>query len=197
MEVSRPLDAVASDLVVNEVLVVFRNSKVRDLVISHSSNLAGRVDGTGRPTAGTRIEIPQELKETFGLLARFGTRLRARHGEGTKRHIKFDDYAGSLYTNVKLPGDMEWTRVTPDMAREDIDRSLHEENTRNQKRLAAKLVSGPRDRLKLPMVMTAPGSRPRQGSDATGRGKESGELAGIPPGKRPRWNAPGGQSSRT
>ena len=65
LEVFRPLDTVPSDLVVNEVLVVFKIARIQDLVISHSANLANRVDGDGRPTAGTRIEIPPELKETF------------------------------------------------------------------------------------------------------------------------------------
>ena len=54
------------------------------------------------------MEVPTELQETFRLLSRFGTRLLARHGEGTRRNIKFDDYSGTLFTNVKLPGPGLW-----------------------------------------------------------------------------------------
>ena len=114
----------------------------------------GNFDKEGRPTAGIRLEIPEELKDTFRLLARFGTRLRARHGDGTKRHIKFDDFSGTLYTNIKLPGDTTWTKVTPAMAREDLEASHREENARHQKRLATKLVPGPQERLReqMPVV---------------------------------------------
>lgn len=109
------------------------------------------MDKEGRPTAGIQMEVPSELDETFRLLHRFGTRLRARHGAGTKRHIKFDDFGRSLYANIKLPGDSTWTRVTPTMAREDLGASLREENACTQKRLATKLIPGPRERLNRPM----------------------------------------------
>ena len=91
-----------------------------------STNLATCTDHEGKPTAGIRLEIPDELADSFCLLSRFGTRLRARHGPGTKRHIKFDDYSGSLYSNVKLPGDESWTRVTVPMASDDLQASISE-----------------------------------------------------------------------
>lgn len=121
-----------------EVIVKFYDKQKRDLVVSNSPSLACRVDREGRPTAGIRLVVPPELDEMFRLLHRFGTRLRARHGVGTKRHTKFD--SGSVYTNIKLPGDNAWTKVTPDMAREDLGASLREENAHMQKQLAAKLV---------------------------------------------------------
>ena len=133
-----------------EILVTFYDSKKRDLVMSHSSNLAPIVDQEGKPTAGVCLEVPGKLMDTFQLLSRFGTRLRARHGKETKRHIKFDDFSASLFTNIKLPGDETWTRVTPDMAREDLDASVREESAVTRKRLATKLVSGPREILRLP-----------------------------------------------
>ena len=83
--VARVLDHSAS-VGRDEVLVTFVNSRKRDLVVSHSTNLADRIDTEGRPTAGVRLEVPGELSDTFRLLSRFGTRLRARHGAGTKRH---------------------------------------------------------------------------------------------------------------
>ena len=170
-----------------EVIVRFFTKQKRDLVVSNSPNLAGRVDRDGKPTAGIRMEVPPELEETFRLLHRFGTRLRSRHGAGTKRHIKFDDYGGSLYANIKLPGDSSWTRVTPSMAREDLGASLREENACTQKRLATKLIPGPRERLGRPMeeVRLALPARPRGPPQAT---VES--ACTVPNGKRPRWSVP-------
>ena len=170
-----------------EVIVTFFNKQKRDLVVSNSPNLASRVDKEGRPTAGVRMEVPTELGDTFRLLHRFGSRLRARHGAGTKRHIKFDDFEGTLYANIKLPGDSSWTRVTPAMARDDLGASLREENANTQKRLASKLIPGPRERLGRPMdeVRMALPARvrgpPPAALDPTGPG---------PVGKRPRWSAP-------
>ena len=173
-----------------EVIVKFYDKQKRDQVVSSSPCLASRVDKEGKPTPGIRLEVPPELHDTFRLRHRFGTRLRARHGVGTKRHIKFDDFNGSLFTNIKLPGDSSWTRVTSAMAREDLGASLRKENTHTQKRLGAKLVPGPRERLQRPMADTRVagslrllGARgpPQTGVDPTGS---------VPSGKRPRWSVP-------
>ena len=75
-----------------EALVTFFCPRKRDIVVSSSPNLSNLMEN-GVPTAGLR------------LLSRFGTRLQARHGAGTKRHVKFDDMDGSLFMNIKLPGD--------------------------------------------------------------------------------------------
>ena len=171
-----------SDLVNNKVLVKFFDKKKRDMVMSSSPMLAGCVDQNGRPTAGIRLEIPPELADTFRLLARFGTRLRARHGEGTKRHIKFDDFAGSLYANIKLPGDTTWTKVSPAAAREDLEASIREENLHNQRRMATKLVPGPRERLA--RQQPAIGAPAPEASLARGRNPD------LRNGQRPRWSAP-------
>ena len=168
------------DRVRDEVCVRFADKRKRDVVFAYANSLSGKFDSGGRPTAGIRLEIPDELMDTFRLLARFGTRLRARHGNGTKRHIKFDDFSGSLYSNIKLPGDLTWTKVTPGMAREDLEASHREENARHQKRLASKLVPGPRERLReqTPIVNVT-----------AGPGGFS--VVGEPPaGKRPRWTGP-------
>ena len=167
----------------DEVIVKFFDKKKRDDVFACANNLADAVDLEGRPTAGIRLEIPRELEDTFHLHSRFGTRLRARHGhmgQGTKRHIKYDDFTGSLFTNVKLPGDVSWTRVTPSMAREDLERSMNEENSQNQKRLAMKLLPGPHERLSWPMPVVAVTAGP-SGIRLAGRATE---------GKRPRWSGP-------
>ena len=169
----------------DEVLVRFYDKTKRDIVASSSASLASKVDNDGRPTAGIRLEIPPELLGTFRLLLRFGTRLRARHGAGTKRHIKFDDFSGSLYTNIKLPGDQAWTRVTPLMAREDLEASLREENAHAQKRMAAKLVPGPRERLNRPITGAVTLAATRSVASF-----ERDVPATAPSGKRPRWSVP-------
>ena len=189
----------------DEVIVTFFDKDKRDLVISSSPSLSSKFDREGRPTAGIRLEIPEELTETFRLLSRFGTRLRARHGAGTKRHIKFDDFRGTLYTNIKLPGDNTWTKVTAAMAREDLAASIREENVCTQRRLASKLLPGPRERLSRPMIPSrgipagrpalidgTPSTNPAQGP--TGRQPLSNlgtvPSAAGPSGKRPRWTGP-------
>ena len=164
-----------------EVLVTFYDKKKRDLVMTHSPSLANMVDREGKPTAGIRLEIPSELNDTFRLLSRFGARLRARHGAGTKRHVKFDDFSRSLFANIKLPGDLNWTKVTPAMAREDLDASMREEGMLMQKRLASKLMPGPRERLSRPMAS--------RGSNPGGPPVNVVAIAG-PSGKRPRWSVP-------
>lgn len=166
----------------DEVIVTMKDKKSRDLLMVSSVNLADRVDAAGRPTAGTRIEVPDELKDTLRLLNRFGARLRSRHGPGTKRHVKFDEFAGSLFCNVKLPGDESWTRVTPQMAREDLGASVREENTKNQKRLASKLIPWPRELLARPMPA------PTGARDSTGTGPATETR---PDGVRPRWRSSG------
>ena len=180
-------DGIRPENVKDEVVIRFKNSRTRDMVMSSSINLASCVGRDGRPTAGTRLELPHELKDTFRLLSRFGTRLRARHGEGTKRHVRFDDFAGSLYTNVKLPGDDSWTRVTPEMAASDLEASMKEENEMNQKRLAAKLIPGPRERLRRPLLETGAGPAPRATRTPM---PAPAEPTPGPSGKRLRWSGP-------
>ena len=184
-EVTRVRDPMQPESIKDEVIVRFKDRRTRDMVMASSTNLASCVDPAGRPTAGTRLELPDELKDTFRLLARFGTRLRARHGEGTKRHVKFDDFSGSLFSIVKLPGDSGWTRVTRDMARADLEASLREENDANQKRLAAKLIPGPRERLQRPAAGRLPLQTRRPPAATVQVGPQQ-----LPCGKRPRWSGP-------
>ena len=173
-----------------EVIVKFYDKQKRDRVVLSSPSLASKIDREGRPTAGIRLEVPRELDDTFRLLHRFGTRLRARHGVGTKRHIKFDDFSGSLFANIKLPGDTAWTKITPAMAREDLGASLREENAHTQKRLAAKLVPGPRERLQRPPLDTN-ANGPLRSMTSRGPPQASADPpVAAPAGKRPRWSMP-------
>ena len=91
----------------NEALVTFYCPRKGDTLMSGHPNLVTYTDSAGRPTSGVHLEIPKEVEAMFRLLSRFGTRLRARHGEGT---IKFE---ASLFINIKLPGDKEWSLDLP------------------------------------------------------------------------------------
>lgn len=172
-----PANPVGAGNLRDEVLVTFFDERKRDLLLSGDTNLSSYTDGNGKPTAGLRLEVPTELMDTFRLLARFGTRVRARHGEGTKRHIKFDYYEASLYINVKLPGDEVWSCVSPAMAKADLDACTRAETAGIMKQIASggansSALSGPRQRLAKP----------------PGRRKETVPAAAPPPGPcRREW----------
>ena len=104
----------------DEVIVLFKNMSVRDSVMGASAKLAAFIDDTGRPTAGIRLEVPPSLRAEFGTLFKFGRIMRARHGNGTRRHVKFDDSEQTLFLNLKLPGDDVWSKVSVDVARRGL-----------------------------------------------------------------------------
>ena len=126
--------------VTNEALVLFRDVPTRDLVMGSASKLAPYMDGEGRATAGMRLEVPPSLQQPFRVLFKYGQSLRARHGAGTRRHVKFCDINKTLYLNVKLPGDEGWSKVSLDVAR----RGLRARETLNDDQLEQRLdITGP------------------------------------------------------
>ena len=137
----------------DEAVVTFFSHVKRDSIMSGAVNLATHIDAAGQPTAGIRLELPPELTDTFRLLSRFGTRLRARHGDGTKRHVKFDDMEASLFMNIKLPGDESWSRVSPHTAKADLHKATRSESADILRRIAvpAATTSGPFGRLAAPI----------------------------------------------
>ena len=120
----------------SEVLVRFRDSAARDTVIGSSGMLSEMVDkkNNNRPTAGIRIVVPQHLKNLSKLFEEYGRRLRQRH-RGAKHHIKFDDVEGSLFLNIRLREDPNWTRVYRDSADTWVRQQRKEEAARLDKRL--------------------------------------------------------------
>ena len=104
----------------DEVIVRFRLPSDRDTVMGAAAALATFMDERGRATAGLRMEVPPPLAQDFKILFKYGKNLRLRHGQGTRRHIKFDDASGGLYLNVRLPGDDGWSRVSTDLARRGV-----------------------------------------------------------------------------
>ena len=156
-----------------EALVTFFCPRKRDFVVSSSPSLANLMDG-GVPTAGLRLEIPEALMPQFRLLSRFGTRLRARHGAGTKRHVKFDDLDCTLYMNIKLPGDETWSKVSVDTARADMDRAARAESDNLLRRIGTKpVLAGPRERL----ATQAPGAVRGSAMDRTARSSQDANVA--------------------
>ena len=103
-----------------EVIVCFIDVATRDLVMGSSARLAPFTNAVGRPTAGIRLEVPPGLRVAFTVLFKFGQLLRARHGPGTRRHVKFDDVDKTLFLNAKLPGEESWSRVSLDVAKRGL-----------------------------------------------------------------------------
>ena len=103
-----------------EALVRFSDVALRDIVMGAASKLAPFLDQNGRATAGMRMEVPPRLQQSFRVLFKYGQSLRARHGPGTRRHVKFSDVDKSLFLNVKLPGDEQWSKVSLEVARRGI-----------------------------------------------------------------------------
>lgn len=124
----------------DEVLVRFRSTDTRDSIIGASSKLSSHVDPDGRPTAGIRLEIPANLRGIFRTLRRYGNQVRARHGPGTRSHIKFNDEDRTLFLNVRLPGDSSWSRIDTTFAR----RGLTVKDGEDARQLEARLdINGP------------------------------------------------------
>lgn len=103
-----------------EVIVRFKHNKDRDTVLGSVGKLSDCINEQGRPTAGVRIQVLAHLQASFRSLFKYGQMLRARYGQGTRRHIKFDDTNQSLFLNAKLPGDESWSQVSLDVARRGL-----------------------------------------------------------------------------
>ena len=134
--------------VTDEALVVFTEVVTRDQVMGSASRLAPFMDQNGRATAGMRMEIPSRLQQGFRILFRYGQRLRARHGAGTRRHVKFCDLERSLYLNVKLPGDETWSRVSLEVAMRGIKArdNINDDQLERRLDITGPLKDAPRQR---------------------------------------------------
>ena len=130
----------------DEALVVFVDNAVRDMVMGSAAKLAAYIDDSGKPTAGMRIEVPAHLQRDFRVLFKYGQGLRTRHGVGTRRHVKFDDVDMNLYLNVRLPGDLTWSRVSIEVAKRGLRARQLQTNDDLERRLdfAGEMVDRPR-----------------------------------------------------
>ena len=132
--------------VINEALVRFTDVATRDLVMGNASKLGPYQNDQGRATAGMRMEVPPKLTQMFRVLFKYGQNLRARHGQGTRRHVKFNDPEQSLYLNVKLPGDEQWSKVSIEVALRGIRARESINDSQLERRLDITGCDAPRQR---------------------------------------------------
>ena len=86
---------------------MFDEKYTRDRITSYGKNLANYVDAQNNPTAGMRLDYPAFLGGVFRDLEWYGAHLRQKHGNGTRRNIRFDEENSSLYMDVLLPGEIK------------------------------------------------------------------------------------------
>ena len=102
----------------DELLVVFANVRVRDMVASYASNLSAWKNAS--PPVNFRMEFPDHLAGVFRTLDNFGHVLKERLGKATKRNIKFDDVKHTLYMDICPENEKEWLRVDFELAQEEM-----------------------------------------------------------------------------
>ena len=160
----------------NEMLVIFNDPEIRDLVSGYARNLSEHFDINGKPTAGIRTDVPFHLRQTYKMLDDHGFALRKRYGEGFKRHIKFDDIKKSFFLNVKLPETDQWEVLSADFVQQiATEAESSTETLRN--------FGQPRSGISTIPSTNATMSRIEQSSSESGS-SDSGFL------RRPRWGAP-------
>ena len=91
--------------------------------------------------------IPDHLNRFFRMFEAHGGQLKAMHGKGTRRAIKFYDSCQSLMMDVKIPGENEWVRITADEMR-SINKKRSEgvsriNNARNNENVRKALMLSP------------------------------------------------------
>ena len=74
--------------------------------------------------------MPVFLRGEEKVLEEYGRRMRAKHGRGTKHHLKFDEGETTIFLNIRKLGDREWSRVYADDAREWV-RKMRKEDADN------------------------------------------------------------------
>lgn len=115
----------------NEVLVVFKDVQVRDMVFKHAHNLQQWRDGAPANSIGIRMHVPTHLMGKQKAFNSHGFALKTKYGSGLKRHTRFDDLEQDIVMDVKLPGDSEWYTVDHQFALEEIRQNRRTGNRRN------------------------------------------------------------------
>ena len=119
----------------NEVLITFKEVATRDMVYSYAPNLAKYRQEKSPP--GVRIDFPDHLRGIFSTLEKYGATMRSELGPGLKRSIKFDDTEMSLRIDVCFPGDDDWTKVSYELAREEVEKRKKTESEATRNRLGS------------------------------------------------------------
>ena len=103
----------------DEVLVVLRDVGDRDMVFRHAVNLADWREGRHPNSIGIRMHVPTHLMGKFLTFQQHGYSLRAKYGQGLKRHVRFEDSEEEIVMDVRLPSGEEWMRVDYQFALEE------------------------------------------------------------------------------
>ena len=126
-------------------MVSFATIRARDLVYSYARNLGQCIDDDGNPTAGLRIEIPDQLLGDYKTLEQYGHAMKQKHKIGFKRHIKLDDSILGLYMDIYLPKQKEWVRIDMELARTDNAGRRAKKSQAINKKLLSTIESGEED----------------------------------------------------
>ena len=94
----------------DDVIVIFENKQVRDMVKLKASNLANF-----REEAGMRLHVPDFLQKDFHSLMSLAFDLKKKNKD-LKRNIKFCDNTTGLFMDIQLKTDGPWKRVRPEQA---------------------------------------------------------------------------------
>ena len=124
----------------HEVLVTFKDIGTRDMVFSYAPNLANHRNCPSPP--GIRLEYPDRLRGQFQTLDRYGMMMKGELGGNFKRSIKFDDERCELRIDVLFPGDVTWTRIPFDVAREEVQKRQENDSTAARTRISSLSSTG-------------------------------------------------------
>ena len=108
-----------NECISDEALIGFKTVATRDQVANWAKNLARCTDLNGKPLAGVRLEIPENLMGDFRTIRRYSFFLKKMHGFGVKRNMKYDNETLCLQMSVRLSNKLKWLTVDPSMAKEE------------------------------------------------------------------------------
>ena len=106
IEVVRRFRGIRNSRARHEIIVVFSDPEIRDFVLSHAKNLAGK------PDMGVRIDVPQHLLGIKKVLDEYGFVLKTEIGPNFKRNVRYDDTNETLAMDVFYPDTKKWERIT-------------------------------------------------------------------------------------
>lgn len=119
----------------DEVLVVFKDVPTRDMVVSFASNLANYRNEARPP--GIRPEVPDSLRGVFQTLDSYAVMLKKKTGPQFRRSIKFQDSDQSMFLDVCFPGDSKWSRISFEIANEEVKKARNAETNELRDRLSS------------------------------------------------------------
>lgn len=103
------------------------------MVFSYAPNLANHRQQKEPP--GIRMDFTDHLRGAFATLEKYGITMKSELGGEFKRSIKYDDSEMNLRIDVLFPGDTNWTRVSLEIAQEEVERRKRNENAATRERV--------------------------------------------------------------